>query len=62
MKKAHETDENEYGYVARSKKQLEILRCNECDKELCYVYECDLNGSYFYCDECYEKIPDYFFP
>jgi hypothetical protein len=28
------------------------LLCSMCGKFLCYVYDCDLNGSYFYCESC----------
>jgi uncharacterized protein YbaR (Trm112 family) len=38
---------------------LEVLECDICDKVLGYVYDWDLQGNYFYCEECkkkYEKI------
>ena len=36
-------------------KDLEELRCSNCDKFLCYVYAFDLNDSYFYCADCFKK-------
>jgi len=31
------------------------LACDECGKHICWVYDFDLNGSYFYCDDCVDK-------
>ncbi len=28
------------------------LDCDICGKHICYVYDFDLNGSYFFCDQC----------
>jgi len=62
MKKANEGQRDEYGYLARSKKGLTKLECDLCGKEICWVYDFDLNESFFYCDECYKKIPEFYFP
>ena len=62
MKKALKDERLPSGYMARDKKDLDKLTCYSCDKFLCWVYEYDLNESYFFCEDCYKKIPDYFFP
>lgn len=28
------------------------LSCDNCGKHIGWVYDFDLNGNYFYCDEC----------
>lgn len=37
---------------AESIKNSEELVCSECGCHICYVDESDLNGSYFYCNDC----------
>lgn len=32
------------------------LECDYCNKQFGWAYECDLNGSYFFCKECREKL------
>ena len=39
----------------RHLKQAEPLECDNCKKQIGYVYVGDLEGSYFYCEECKEK-------
>lgn len=34
----------------------ESLECDICGKFLCMSYQFDLQGSYFYCEECMGKI------
>ena len=34
---------------------VDILICDLCGKQIGWVYEFDLNESYFYCDECKVK-------
>jgi predicted nucleic acid binding AN1-type Zn finger protein len=31
------------------------LTCDLCGKTLGYVNDCDLEGSYFYCEDCYKE-------
>jgi hypothetical protein len=62
MRKAQKREQDNRGYVARDKTGLGKLQCDLCGKHLGWVYEFDLNESYFYCDECYDKIPEYYFP
>lgn len=31
---------------------VHILCCQTCEKVLGFVYDCDLEGSLFYCTEC----------
>lgn len=35
--------------------QLDVLMCDYCATPLGMVYENDLNGSYFYCQDCFRK-------
>lgn len=34
----------------------EDIHCDRCGKFICFVYACDLNGSYFLCVECKEGL------
>lgn len=34
------------------REQATELNCDKCNSLIGYVYECDLNGSYFYCINC----------
>lgn len=29
--------------------------CNNCKKHICYAYPFDIEGSIFYCDECFSR-------
>lgn len=33
----------------------EDLKCTNCDKHICYAYPFDLEGSDFYCDDCFAR-------
>lgn len=62
MREAKKGERDKYEYVAREKAELDDLECSWCGKFICKTYADDLNGSYFYCVDCYNKLPDYFFP
>lgn len=47
-----ERDERWRQQRERAPRESEPLACDKCGAHLGWVYECDLNGSYFYCDKC----------
>lgn len=39
------------------REEVVAVTCDTCWKMIGYAYENDLNGTYFFCDVCYTKLP-----
>ena len=62
MKETKNNTRDENGMMNKSKKYLEPLLCDECGKKTGITNQYgDFNGLEFYCDECYERLPEYYF-
>jgi hypothetical protein len=54
QKRRIEADLKEAEDIKYMMENLTELCCNGCGKKIGFMYEFDLNGSYFYCEECHD--------
>lgn len=50
LRKLQEEEEKRH-HIANA----EPLHCTYCGAKVGYVYECDMNGNYIICQECYDS-------
>lgn len=63
----HQLEENRRQYIKKLKdltfhvENAEPLHCGNCNTQIGWIYEGDIEGSYFYCDNC-KKLKTINFP